>query len=63
MNCYFRLKRSGLLLYYREIPTYLLANQYTLLIIKNSIRAIGYRVVSYSNSKNFLFDIIKANKK
>lgn len=37
--------RLGLLLYYKEMLDYLLANQFTLLDIINNTKAIIYRVI------------------
>lgn len=52
----------GSLLYYKEIPVCLLANQYTSLGIINGARIIVHGVVLYLNSKVTSFWIIKTNE-
>lgn len=51
-----------LLFYCREMPAYLLANQYIHLSIVNSARAIIHWVLSYPNNKITLSEIIKIPK-
>lgn len=55
--------RPGLLLYYKKMLAYLLANQYTPLGIVNGARTIIYRIVLNLNSKDFTPKSIIANQK
>ncbi len=54
--------RPGLLLYCREMPTCLLANQCTPLGIVNGARAIIHVVVPHTNSKEISFETISTNE-
>lgn len=48
----------GLLLNYRGMPIYLLANQCTFLDLVNGARVILYKVILYLNSKGVSFKAI-----